>query len=406
MVSLENYYNKVTNDGRIFSFEDVVNIPREEDAFYRKAIDYQYGEIGFPRDEELMNSRDVVYVRAYTRDDGIPVRAHYRSKNGHNYTNPNKPVLGTPKETKAKIDAMVDKWMDSWKEPETKTLKGGIDYDNKTDDYSKIEEIKGIKEKNAQEREEIERERILGYLKDYGGAALEIGSAFVPGVGVGKIGAALIKKLTPVYGRQLATQLVKGMIAEGTSGAVFGAGEGLRNDENIFLSSTKGAALGGVTGGLIGGAAGKVAQDVRKTDINNVLQKREDWGIAYRNESGKPEQAIERLLKEKKGFVPNAIKEHGGIDFVWGKYTKPVKKGKKGGGGGLAHIIGRRNEDGYNGLEFVKQLPKLLRKGKKYNKKNHSGRFYIGDDNQEAVIRTDYSGKPWRWLNSAYFFYK
>ena len=391
MGSLENYYNKETNDGRIFSFEDVVNIPREEDAFYRKAIDYQYGEIGFPRDEELRNSSDVVYVSAYTRDDGTPVRAHYRSKNGHKYINPSKPVLGTPKETKARIESMVDKWMDRWSNQGTKTLQGGV-----RDDNSKIEEIKGIKEKYLQEREEIERERILGHLKDYGGATLEIGSALVPGAGLGKIGAALIKKLTPVYGRQLATQLVKGMIAGGTSGALFGAGEGLRNDENIFLSSTKGAAWGGVTGGLIGGAAGKVAQDVRKTDINKVLQKREDWGIAYRNESSKPEQAIERLLKEKQGFVPNAMyrRELGNIDFVWGT------GGKK--GYGLAHIIDQRNSEGLNGINFVIQLRNLIKKGKIIKNIKQPNIIFIQNNNDSALIKLVWNSYKRKWIVTAF----
>ncbi len=262
MGSLENYYNKVTNDGRIFSFEDVLNIPREEDAFYRKAINYQYGEIGFPRDEELRNSRDVVYVRAYTRDDGTPVRAHYRSKNGHNYTNPNKPVLGTPKETKAKIDAMVDKWMDSWKEPETKTLKGGINYDNNTDDYSKIEEIKGIKEKYAQEREEIERERILGHLKDYGGAALEIGSAFVPGVGVPKMTAQIAAKLAPKFGKRIANEIASGIVSGGLSGTIGGAGHAMMNDENVIGGAVKGGVSGAAGGGLTGTAAGYAGRSI------------------------------------------------------------------------------------------------------------------------------------------------
>ena len=35
MSKFENYFNKVTNDARIFSFEDVINIPPEEAAFYQ-----------------------------------------------------------------------------------------------------------------------------------------------------------------------------------------------------------------------------------------------------------------------------------------------------------------------------------------------------------------------------------
>ena len=98
---------------------------------------------------------------------------------------------------------MVDKWMDSWKEPETKTLQGGVRYNEQGDDYSKIEEIRAIKEKYAKERDEIERERLLGNLKDYSGAALEIGSAFVPAVGVPKMTAQIAAKLAPKLGKGL-----------------------------------------------------------------------------------------------------------------------------------------------------------------------------------------------------------
>ena len=45
-----------------------------------KAIDYQMANLGIPRESELTGNPDVVYVHAYTRDDGTEVRAHYRSK--------------------------------------------------------------------------------------------------------------------------------------------------------------------------------------------------------------------------------------------------------------------------------------------------------------------------------------
>ena len=262
MGSLENYYNKETNDGRIFSFEDVVNIPQEEDAFYRKAIDYQYGEIGFPRDEELRNSSDVVYVRAYTRDDGTEVRAHYRSKNGHHFANPNKPALGTPKETKARIESMVDNWMDSWKDPETKTLQGGVRYDRTGDDYSKIEEVRAIKEKYAKERDEIERERLLGHLKDYSGAALEIGSAFVPAVGVPKMTAQIAAKLAPKFGKRIANEIASGIVSGGLSGTIGGAGNAMMNDENVIGGAVKGGVLGAAGGGLTGTTAGYAKRSI------------------------------------------------------------------------------------------------------------------------------------------------
>ena len=256
MKNLADYYNKVTNDGRIFSFEDVVNIPNDEDAFYRNAIDYQYGEIGFPRDKELQNSNDVVYIGAYTREDGTYVRAHYRSKNGHNFSNPAKPVMGTPNETKAQIDVFVDKWMDSWNNPETKTLKGGITYNKNADEYSKIEELKGIKEKYAQERENIERSRVLGNIKDISGAALEIGSAFIPGVGTAKLTTQIAKNLAPKIGRRIANEIGSGLVRGGLSGTIGGAGDAILNDKNIIGGAVGGGILGTAAGGLTGIAAG------------------------------------------------------------------------------------------------------------------------------------------------------
>ena len=111
MSNLRDYYNKVTNDGRIFSLKDVMDIPAEEDAHYKDALDYQAGKIGFPTDSELSSSDDVVYVHSYSRDDGTKVRAHYRSKNGHSFSDPNRKPLGTPTEAKADLDARIDKWM-------------------------------------------------------------------------------------------------------------------------------------------------------------------------------------------------------------------------------------------------------------------------------------------------------
>ena len=61
----------------------------EEFMTNEKAIDYQMENLGIPRESDLSGNPDVVYVHAYTRDDGTEVRAHYRSKpdgvGGNNY---------------------------------------------------------------------------------------------------------------------------------------------------------------------------------------------------------------------------------------------------------------------------------------------------------------------------------
>ena len=37
-----------------------------------------------------------------------------------------------------------------------------------------------------------------------------------------------------------------------------------------------------------------------------------------------------------------------------------------------------------------------------YSKKGHPGRYYLGEKNKEAAIRTDYNKKPRNWLVSSY----
>ena len=47
-----------------------------------KAIDYQMGNLGISRRNDLNGNSDVVFVHSYTRADGTEVKAHYRAKNG------------------------------------------------------------------------------------------------------------------------------------------------------------------------------------------------------------------------------------------------------------------------------------------------------------------------------------
>jgi hypothetical protein len=72
----------------------------------------------------------------------------------------------------------------------------------------------------------------------------------------------------------------------------------------------------------------------------------------------KPEDAIEHLLSVKQGEAIGAIHKDGigDIDFVW---DDPDRKGKA----GLRHIIERRTKEGLNGVEFVRSIPEIIRKG-------------------------------------------
>lgn len=71
----------VSNNNRIFTAEDIGEMSGNEFSQNEKAIDYQMGNLGIPRRNDLNGNSDVVFVQAYTRSDGTEVKAHYRSKN-------------------------------------------------------------------------------------------------------------------------------------------------------------------------------------------------------------------------------------------------------------------------------------------------------------------------------------
>lgn len=89
MANLRNFINAIANDNRIYTAEDIGKMTSKEFLANEKAIDYQLNNLGIPRESDLVGNPDVVYVHAYTKDDGTEVRAHYRSKPdgvvGNNY---------------------------------------------------------------------------------------------------------------------------------------------------------------------------------------------------------------------------------------------------------------------------------------------------------------------------------
>lgn len=83
MANLKEFFNKVSNNNRIYTREDIGNMSSNEFKANEDAIDYQLANLGVPTNSDMALSEDVVYVHSYTRDDGTEVKAHYRSKHGH-----------------------------------------------------------------------------------------------------------------------------------------------------------------------------------------------------------------------------------------------------------------------------------------------------------------------------------
>ncbi|MBR2524926.1 hypothetical protein IKE67_00520 [bacterium] len=101
MTKFKNYFNAISGDERIFSREDIANMTNTEYKNNEKAINYQLTNIGVPTNKELMNSENVVYVKAYKKDDGTNVKAHYRSKPDNKLTNNLSYIANVPQENTA-----------------------------------------------------------------------------------------------------------------------------------------------------------------------------------------------------------------------------------------------------------------------------------------------------------------
>jgi hypothetical protein len=114
-------------------------------------------------------------------------------------------------------------------------------------------------------------------------------------------------------------------------------------------------------------------------------------GKAFRGVKG--QAAIEKLLKEKTGHVPNAFthKDLGGITLMWGDEKQ----------GGLSHIIKRREEQGISARDFLTNLSDVIETGAmSFNKK--SGRFEILKDKKVAVVDFIKEGEEAKFLLTAF----
>lgn len=138
------------------------------------------------------------------------------------------------------------------------------------------------------------------------------------------------------------------------------------------------------------GKVGGSAEEGGKSNKGKTMSEEDFFGKAYPEYSGRPEQAIEKLMKEKNGFVPAAIHKEGigDIDLVYGKGGVT--------GYGLAHIAEKHGE------EIVNKLPNLISNGDVDNSQAHLGRSFIYSDDKKVVISLTYLTSERIWLLTAY----
>lgn len=124
-----------------------------------------------------------------------------------------------------------------------------------------------------------------------------------------------------------------------------------------------------------------------KSKKNEKSPAPKEWGKAYSEYSGKPDEAVNKLLQEKKGFVPNAMEKDGvgSINFVWAD-----KKG------GLKHVAEKHGED------IVKYLPKNIASGEVLRIPDDPSRIIIFNKKAQVVVSLEYKSKDIAWVVSTY----
>ena len=85
----KNYRNSHSNDNRIYSKQEMLDLSIRELKDRADEFVAQYKVLGLPEEKELIGSENVVHVDAYTREDGTEVKAHWRSKPGEGNSDAN-----------------------------------------------------------------------------------------------------------------------------------------------------------------------------------------------------------------------------------------------------------------------------------------------------------------------------
>lgn len=222
---------------------------------------------------------------------------------------------------------------------------------------SREQKVRLIQQTGDNYRNQVQKEYENYRNKQILAGALEIGSAAIP---VGGVSAQIAKRAIPAVvkstiGRRFIENTAASAIDGAISGAVFGAGEGLEKGTNPFTSALQSAESGFAWGGAIGGAINKFATMARAKETLGINQMRKEWGIPFRKASGDPEKAIQTLMENKQGFVPNVYNKPGigKFDIPWGnsKY-------------GLNHALERRaTQKGLDIDEFINRIPDTIQEG-------------------------------------------
>lgn len=155
-------------------------------------------------------------------------------------------------------------------------LKGKIEYyqnpyqDILDSELDKAEKARLIQERGEEINKQIDSDLMKDLIKNYAGAAIQIGSAAIPFTGGGRLAVEGAKLLKPMVGKAIANTIAKGTIAGAKSGAVEGFGRGLMEDENPLLTAAYDSVLGTLLGAGAGAIEGKITQKMAQKALKDA----------------------------------------------------------------------------------------------------------------------------------------
>ena len=134
---------------------------------------------------------------------------------------------------------------------------------------------------------------------------------------------------------------------------------------------------------------------------NNIESEKTEYGEAFPQFKGKPKQAIEYLLKVRRGYVPGAFHRDdiGDIDLVWGNKHY-----------GLRHIEKQRNKKGQDFNKLMEEITDVIEHGKIIDDEWDENIKVIVDETKKILIKLTWDdenaeNKNRNWLFNGYFKY-
>ena len=183
---------------------------------------------------------------------------------------------------RAKVQAKLDSWGTSQKveqsQPTPQVQQPKPVKKQPLTEEEKQAEVARIKAEFEAKNKEIDREHAKQMAKLYGGAVLEIGSAFIPFGASLKLGSLALKAGKPIAQQVVKNLATRGAIEGGLSGLVGGVGRGMVEDKDlkgIGQTALIDAGTGLAGGAVLGAVGGKVLTNVGKTGqrIKNIEAK-------------------------------------------------------------------------------------------------------------------------------------